>query len=530
MNTRTIKVGRRQRDFFGKVHEDFSMYDDLIRIQKKSFEEFLESGLIDTVKKHMPITVPLKSTGKKSKDIIVDFTGLKYEDPKISEEECKSKNLTYAGRAFLKVQITDTSTGETIEKDDVFLSNVPYMTDRGIFIINGAERVVVNQLVRSPGIYFVKEEEKDSNKELFIAHFLPVKGAWLEIIYNPNPGKEVLQIRIDRKRKFNFFLFMKAIGYENDLDILDLFPAKVDLEDELEIESNLDCTVLDDLHFSELEEFTPSRTTVRGMKLSEVKELLEKYDIREVRIAHKIAQITLDKMKKRYEKDGAITSLEAYKEMFIKLKPTEIPRGQKAKEEIDSMYFSEDKFDFSDIGRQKVQSRLNDVYKRYLKDVEKRELTEEELDTLTYPVNLKCIDKKDIILSARHLLEIEENPEFLDTRDHLGNKRVRAVGELMQIEFEKAYTKMLQHIPEKIAMAQQLNKVNPQTLINSRAIMTAFHQFFATSQLSQFMDQINPLSELTHKRRLSAIGPGGLKREHAKFEVRDVHHSHYGRM
>jgi len=523
-------VGRRQRDFFGKVHEDFSMYDDLIRIQKKSFEEFLESGLIDTVKKHMPITVPLKSTGKKSKDIIVDFTGLKYEDPKISEEECKSKNLTYAGRAFLKVQITDTSTGETIEKDDVFLSNVPYMTDRGIFIINGAERVVVNQLVRSPGIYFVKEEEKDSNKELFIAHFLPVKGAWLEIIYNPNPGKEVLQIRIDRKRKFNFFLFMKAIGYENDLDILDLFPAKVDLEDELEIESNLDCTVLDDLHFSELEEFTPSRTTVRGMKLSEVKELLEKYDIREVRIAHKIAQITLDKMKKRYEKDGAITSLEAYKEMFIKLKPTEIPRGQKAKEEIDSMYFSEDKFDFSDIGRQKVQSRLNDVYKRYLKDVEKRELTEEELDTLTYPVNLKCIDKKDIILSARHLLEIEENPEFLDTRDHLGNKRVRAVGELMQIEFEKAYTKMLQHIPEKIAMAQQLNKVNPQTLINSRAIMTAFHQFFATSQLSQFMDQINPLSELTHKRRLSAIGPGGLKREHAKFEVRDVHHSHYGRM
>ena len=529
MNTRTLKVGNRERVFFGKVQEDFAIYDDLIKIQKESFNEFLRTGLMESIKKHMPMTVPIKVTGKKNKEVIVNFSGIKYEDPKITEIECKLKNLSYSGRAFLKVQITDTSTGETVEKDDVFLCNVPYMTDRGIFIINGAERVVVSQLVRSPGIYFVKEEEKDSNKELFISHFLPVKGAWLEIMYNPNPGKEILQIRIDRKRKFNFFLFLKAIGYENDLDILDLFPVDLDLNADSDIEQYLDSMVLSDMNFQELDELEPPRTSIRGMRLQEAKPYLEKYGIEKVRVAHRVAQITLDKMKKRYEKEETLTSLNAYKEMYIKLRPTEIPKGQKAKEEIDNMYFVDDKFDFSEIGRKKIQTRLKDVYVRYLKEVENRDLGDDE-EKINYPITNRTVDKLDIIISARHLLELEKNLEFLDTRDHLGNKRVRAVGELMQIEFEKAFTKMLQHIPEKITMAQDLNKINPQSLINSRAIITAFHQFFATSQLSQFMDQVNPLSELTHKRRLSAIGPGGLKREHAKFEVRDVHHSHYGRM
>ncbi|BBE32121.1 hypothetical protein OSSY52_22620 [Tepiditoga spiralis] len=529
MNTRTLKVGNRERVFFGKVQEDFAIYDDLIKIQKESFNEFLRTGLMESIKKHMPMKVPIKITGKKTKEVIVNFSGIKYEDPKITEIECKLKNLSYSGRTFLKVQITDTSTGETIEKDDVFLCNIPYMTDRGIFIINGAERVIVSQLVRSPGIYFVKEEEKDSNKELFISHFLPVKGAWLEIMFNPNPGKEILQIRIDRKRKFNFFLFLKAIGYENDLDILDLFPVDLELSSEVDIESYLDSMVLSDMNFQELDELEPPRTSIRGMRLQEAMPYLEKYGIEKVRVAHRVSQITLDKMKKRYEKEGPLTSLEAYKEMYIKLRPTEIPKGQKAKEEIDNMYFVDDKFDFSEIGRKKIQTRLKDVYIRYLKEVENRDLGEDE-EKIEYPISNRTIDKLDIIISARHLLELEKNLEFLDTRDHLGNKRVRAVGELMQIEFEKAFSKMLQHIPEKITMAQDLNKINPQSLINSRAIITAFHQFFATSQLSQFMDQVNPLSELTHKRRLSAIGPGGLKREHAKFEVRDVHHSHYGRM
>ncbi|PNR95949.1 DNA-directed RNA polymerase subunit beta [Petrotoga sp. 9PWA.NaAc.5.4] len=530
MNTILRKVGKRERKFFGKVPENMSIYEDLVKIQKDSFNNFLNKSLMESIKRYMPIRVPIKTAAKKNKEILIDFVDVTYENPSISESECLDKGLTYSAKAFLKVRITDTSTGEMIEKDDVFLCNIPYLTDRGIFIINGAERVVVNQLVRSPGIYFIKEEETDSTKEMLIAHFLPVKGAWLEILINPNPGKEILQVRIDRKRKFNLFLFYRALGYENDLDILSLFPENVDLEDEFEVSKYKDCTVLSDLFFEELEKLEPPRKTTKGMILSDVIELFKNNGIKNIKVANRVAQITLDRMKKRYEKEGNLTSLEAYKEIYSKLKPTEIPRAQKAKEEIEDMYFNPSKFDFSEIGRQKAQTKLTQAYIDYLKEVEGKEIPQETAEKIKYPISSLAIDKLDIVLATRYLLKLEEYPEGLDTRDHLGNKRVRSVGELMQIEFERAFSKMIQHIPEKVAMSPALNKINPQSLINSRAIMIAFHQFFASSQLSQFLDQVNPLAELTHKRRLSAIGPGGLKREHAKFEVRDVHHSHYGRM
>nr|WP_199562149.1 DNA-directed RNA polymerase subunit beta [Petrotoga sp. 9PW.55.5.1] len=530
MNILTQEVGKRKRNFFGKVPEKTEIYEDLVKIQKDSFQDFLSNKIINTIKSYMPIKVPIKISGKKNKEFLIDFFEVKYEEPTNSESECRDKGLTYSGKAYLKVRITDTSTGEMIEKDDIFLCNIPHMTDRGIFIVNGAERVIVNQLVRSPGIYFIKEEETDTAKEMFIAHFLPVKGAWLEILFNPNPGKEIIQVRIDRKRKFNFFLFLKALGYENDLDILRLFPQEIDLEDEVELSNYLNCTVLSNLTFQELEKMDPPQKTISGMKLKEVLELLKKYDIKSVTVANRIAEVTMERMKKRYEKEGPLTSLEAYKEIFSKLRPSEIPKAQKAKEEIDNMYFNPEKFDFSLIGRQKIQTKLRKAYIDYLKEVEKKEIPQNSEEKIRYPINSLSLDKMDIILSARYLLQLEENTEGLDTRDHLGNKRVRSVGELLQIEFERAFSKMIQHAPEKLTGIQSINKISPQSLINSRALMTSFHQFFASSQLSQFLDQVNPLAELTHKRRLSAIGPGGLKREHAKFEVRDVHHSHYGRM
>jgi DNA-directed RNA polymerase subunit beta len=530
LNTVVREVGRRERKFFGKVPEKTEIYEDLVKIQKDSFRDFLDKKIMESIKRYMPIKIPVKASGKKNKEFLIDFVDVKFEDSSFSENECRDKGLTYAGKAYLKVRITDSATGEMIEKDDIFLCNIPYMTERGIFIVNGAERVIVNQLVRSPGVYFIKEEETDTSKEMFIAHFLPIKGAWLEILYNPNPGKEVLQVRIDRKRKFNFFLFLRALGYENDLDILRLFPKEIDLDDEVELSNYNNCTVLSDLSFQELDDMDPPRKSTYGMKLYEVLELLKKYEIKSVTVAHLVAEITLEKMKKRYEKEERLTSLEAYKEIFSKLKPTEIPRAQKAKEEIEDMYFNPDKFDFSQIGRQKIQVKLRKAYIDYLREVEKKDISEDMEDKIKYPIKTFAVDKLDIILSARYLLHVKENIEGLDTRDHLGNKRVRSVGELMQIEFERAFSKMIQHAPEKLAGVQSINKISPQSLINSRSIMTAFHQFFASSQLSQFLDQVNPLAELTHKRRLSAIGPGGLKREHAKFEVRDVHHSHYGRM
>jgi len=528
LNTITRKVGKRYRKFFGKVPENVNLYEDLVKIQKDSFNDFLNHKLLESIKSHMPIQVSVKSTGKKNKDILVDFFDTRYEKPVLTEDECRDKGLTYAAKVYLSVRITDTSTGEIIEKDDVFLCNVPYMTDRGIFIVNGAERVIVNQLVRSPGIYFIKEEETDTSKEMYTAHFLPDKGAWLEILYNPS--KEILQIRIDRKRKFNLFLFLRALGYESDLDILKLFPETINLEDDIEVSFHSECTVLSDLKFEELEKLEPPRRSTMGMKLSEIIDILKENEVETITVCNRVAQVTLDRMKKRYEKDGVLTPLDAYKEIYSKLKPNEIPRPQKAKEEIEDMYFNPSKFDFSNIGRQKVQTKLRGAYIEYLREVENKDIPPEMEEKIKYPFNSNAVEKLDIILSTRYLLKLPEKPEGLDTRDHLGNKRVRSVGELMKVEFERAFSKIVQHIPEKVAVAQSINKINPQSLINSRAIMTAFHQFFATSQLSQFLDQVNPLAELTHKRRLSAIGPGGLKREHAKFEVRDVHHSHYGRM
>ena len=194
MNTVTREVGRRERKFFGKVPEKSEIYEDLVKIQKDSFKDFLNNKVMESIKRYMPIKIPVKTSGKKNKEFLIDFVDVKFEDPSFSESECRDKGLTYAGKAYLKVRITDSATGEMIEKDDIFLCNIPYMTNRGIFIINGAERVIVNQLVRSPGVYFIKEEETDTSKEMFIAHFLPIKGAWLEILYNPNPGKRFFKL------------------------------------------------------------------------------------------------------------------------------------------------------------------------------------------------------------------------------------------------------------------------------------------------------------------------------------------------
>ncbi|WGS64121.1 DNA-directed RNA polymerase subunit beta [Marinitoga aeolica] len=532
MNTRVLKVGKRERHFFGKVKEDISLFHDLLEIQLDSFDWFVKEGVKEVLDKYSPITVELK--GKRKAKISLEFTEVWTEDPIFEEMECKEKGLSYTVPLKAKIRITDHSTGEIIEpSDSLFFGNIPKITDRSTFIINGAERVVVNQLVRSPGVYFVSEEQKSvkQTRPYFVAHFLPVKGAWLEIIYNPNPGKDFLQIRIDRKRKFNYFLFLRALGYDSDLAILDLYPHKINLNYDLTEYLEKNITILSDISVPESSDLYKDTKTYRGVRLTEkiVEELLD-LGVSEITVAHIVAQNTLDLFKKSYEsEDSVLTPEEAYKELFKKLRPGEIPRVNIATDYINNLYFNPNTFDFSMIGRKKIVNRMEDVYKKYLIEVEGKII--EKGEDIEYPhKEERILTKLDLILASRHLLEMKENPELLDTRDHLGNKRVRSVGELMQIEFERSFSKMLPILSEKLSIIPNIQKLNPNSLINSRAIMTTINQFFATSQLSQFMDQVNPLSELTHKRRLSAIGPGGLKREHAKFEVRDVHHSHYGRM
>lgn len=516
---RKAMFGKRERWVFGKVIEPLEI-PNLIEIQLKSFKWFLEEGLLDVLKKYSPIKSQIQrpDSRKNEKGFSLEFVRTRIGNPKYNIQECKDKGLTYSVPLYVTVRITDLYSGE-IKEEEAFFGYLPYMTDNASFIINGAERVIVNQLVRSPGVYFVDEPTKASSGSLpiLVAHFLPVKGAWLEILLNPN--KKVLQVRIDRRRKMNLFLLLKTLGYEDDLELLDLFVHDVDANDEYVLLEHVGSIILSDVKTrNEL-------IAERGAVLTEAltKKIAES-DVDIIKLPMPIAMSTLKAFHRTYGED--VKSEDAYIEIFRKLRPGEIPRINAAKNYLHNLYFSPDRFDFSEVGRHKINSRLRKVYKEYLKEVKKTEVPED----IEYAEESTVLTELDIVLAARHLAQIESHPELLDTKDHLGNKRVRTVGELMQNEFEKAFVKIHKLLEEKLTIYTSFDKVTVQNLVNVRTLMTTLHQFFATSQLSQFMDQVNPLAELTHKRRLSAIGPGGLKREHARFEVRDVHHSHYGRM
>ncbi|MDK2951633.1 MAG: DNA-directed polymerase subunit beta [Kosmotogales bacterium] len=516
---RDVQFGKRKRKIFGKVIEPVEI-PDLIEIQTKGFKKFLDQGLLSVLKKYSPIKSQTQKSDlrKGEKGFSMEFIKTRTGEPKYNIQECKDKGLTYSVPLNVTVRITDLFTGE-IKEEEAFFGYLPYMTDNASFIINGAERVIVNQLVRSPGVYFVDEPTKTAggNLPLFVAHFLPVKGAWFEILLNPN--KDLMQVRIDRRRKMNFFLLLRALGYENDFELLRLFETKVECADLSHLEPFFGSMLLQDVVINN------EIVAKKGESMTEeLATLLVNSDLMNVKMPMQFATNTLNALKKTYGEE--FNSNDAYIEIFRKLRPGEIPRINAAKNYLYNLYFSPDRIDFSEVGRYKINSSLKRAYKDYMINYEGRN-PDEDFD---YFEQAQVLTEKDIILAARMLSKLLKQPELLDTKDHLGNKRVRTVGELMEVEFEKAFVKIHKLLQEKINLNNSFEKMTVQNLVNVRTLMTTLHQFFATSQLSQFMDQVNPLSELTHKRRLSAIGPGGLKREHARFEVRDVHHSHYGRM
>ncbi|MDI9375152.1 MAG: DNA-directed RNA polymerase subunit beta, partial [Thermotogota bacterium] len=517
---RKANFGKRERWVFGRVYEPLEI-PNLIEIQTRSFNRFIDEGLLSVLKKYSPIKSQIQRSDLKKgeKGFSLDFVETRIGEAKHSIQECKDKGLTYSVPLYVTVRITDLYTGE-IKEEEAFFGYLPYMTDNASFIINGAERVIVNQLVRSPGVYFVDEPTKAASGSLpiYVAHFLPVKGAWFEILLNPN--KQIMQARIDRRRKLNFFVFLKTLGYEDDVELLKLFENVIDATDEDELLANVGSMVLKEIR-------TPGGEVIaeKGKPLTEemIAKIVES-DVKTVSLPLPIAMRTYLALQKTYGQ--GMSEDDAFIELFRKLRPGEIPRINAAKSYINNLYFSPDRFDFSDVGRYKVNARLKKVYQDYLREVEGKKVSK---DT-DYAESSGMLTPLDVVLAARHLTEIESRPELLDTKDHLGNKRVRTVGELMETEFEKAFIKIHKLLEEKLTIYTSFDKITVQSLVNVRTLMTTLHQFFATSQLSQFMDQVNPLAELTNKRRLSAIGPGGLKREHARFEVRDVHHSHYGRM
>jgi len=421
--------GGRLRRNFAKIPEILEV-PNLIDIQRKSYDWFRNEGLQEVFEDISPIE---DFTG----NLAVEFGEHQFQEHKYDVDECKEKDMTYSSPLFVTVRFINRETGE-IKEQVVFMGDFPLMTDKGTFIINGTERVVVSQLVRSPGVYFDKELDKASDKELYYAKIIPSRGAWLEF---ETDKRDVIGVRIDRKRKQPVTVLLRAMGYEEDEQILSYFGG-----------SSLIGTTL--------------------------------------------------------EKDHTGSRDEALVDIYRKLRPGEPPTADSANTLLENLFFNRKRYDLARVGRYKLNKKLG-------VDVDL------SITTLTF---------EDVLQTIRYLLDIiESEMEEVDDIDHFGNRRVRSVGELIQNQVRIGLARMERVVRERMT-TQDVEAITPQNLINIRPVVAAIKEFFGSSQLSQFMDQTNPLAGLTHKRRLSALGPGGLSRERAGFEVRDVHPSHYGRM
>ena len=375
----------------------------------------------------------------------LSFRDHRFEPPKYSIAECKERDITYAAPLFLTAEFTNNITGE-IKSQTVFMGDFPLMTPRGTFVINGTERVVVSQIVRSPGVYFERTIEKTSDKDVFTTKIIPSRGAWLEFEVDK---KDMVGVRIDRKRKQSVTVFLKALGWTSA-------------------------------------------------------QILEQFG-------------EFESMKLTLEKDNVETQDDALLDIYRKLRPGEPPTKEAAQNLIENLYFNPKRYDLAKVGRFKINKKLGMEL-----DLSRGLLTIEDIvGTIKY---LVALHRGDALLEYGKEVRVET-----DDIDHFGNRRLRTVGELIQNQVRTGLSRMERVVRERMT-TQDVEAITPQTLINIRPVVASIKEFFGTSQLSQFMDQTNPLSGMTHKRRLSALGPGGLSRERAGFEVRDVHPSHYGRM
>ncbi len=437
-----ISYARIDKKVDGVSYEKFEI-PNLIELQLDSFAWFVDKGLRELFDEISPIK---DFTGK-----VMELQFLDYEfgAPKYSEEECRTKDLTFSKPLYVNVELLIKETGE-IQRQRVYMGDYPWMTDQGTFVINGAERVVVSQLVRSPGVYYSETEDPASGRMLFSAKVIPNRGAWLEFETN---NKDQLWVKVDRKRKIAATTLLRAVGYEQNDEIAALFTA-VDIE-----------------------------------------------------VEHPFIAATLDK-------DLTRTQAEALIEVYKKLRPGDPPTGDNARQLVESLFFNFRRYDLGRVGRYKFNKKLDPVAARL---------------GVELPREGRTITREDIAAIVGHLIECNRGLHPKDDIDHLGNRRIRANGELIQNAFRIGLLRMERVVRERMTI-QELDKATPNALINIRPVVAAMKEFFGGSQLSQFMDQTNPLAELTSKRRLSALGPGGLSRERAGFDVRDVHHSHYGRI
>jgi len=488
----TIKAGRRTRVSFSKITEPLEL-PNLIEIQRTSYEDFFNEKLLETFRDISPIQ---DFTG----NLVLEFISYSLGEPKYSVEECKERDVTYAAPLKVLVRLINKETGE-VKEQEVFMGDFPLMTDKGTFIINGAERVIVSQLVRSPGVYFDKMIDT-SGKTLYSANIIPNRGAWLEFEVDANSA---MYVRVDRTRRVPATVLVRALGLGDDAQILEFFGES-------------ECI-----------------------------------------------RATLERASTDSEEEALI-------EIYKRLRPGEPPTVDSARSLFEALFMDPKRYDLASVGRYKVNKKLDfgeqllgSVLHSDMTDVNTGEVllkagtkvtrdlvaqinewaaqkrvkhayilgkNDELLKIVTngFPgKEAKTILKDDILAAINYLIVLTQGHGETDDIDHLGNRRVKSVGELLQNQFRIGLSRMERVIKERMTI-QDVDVITPQALINIRPVVAAIKEFFGSSQLSQFMDQPNPLAELTHKRRLSALGPGGLSRDRAGFEVRDVHHSHYGRM
>jgi DNA-directed RNA polymerase subunit beta len=438
-----------RRESFSHIPEVLPL-PNLIQTQTDSFHWFVQTGLRELLDEITPIT---DFTGK---NLELHFRDYYFEEPKFSEEECRTRDLTFSKPLKVEVDLVIKETDE-VKHQTVFMGDFPWMTEQGTFIINGAERVVVSQLVRSPGVYYTAAEDPATGRMLFAAKVIPNRGAWLEF---ETSNKDLLSVKVDRKRKIPVTTLLRAVGFEDSAEMLKLF-GKVDDNPE-----------------------------------------------------HPYVQLTLDK-------DTAATQDEALIEVYKKLRPGDPPTVDNARALVTSLFFNFRRYDLGRVGRYKLNKALGDAATKL-----KIELPSEASENLR---DARVISRNDIVAIIGKLIELNNGRGTPDDIDHLGNRRIRANGELIQNQFRIGLLRMERVVKERMTITDS-DQATPNTLINIRPVVAAMKEFFGGSQLSQFMDQTNPLAELTNKRRLSALGPGGLSRERAGFDVRDVHPSHYGRM
>ena len=479
----------------------------MLNIQLESWEGFAQAGTAPSRRKNKGLQAVFKTNfpiTDARENFLLEFVEYNVEKPKYTVAECEERGLTYAVPLKAKLRLSQKAEDgksyvNTIEQD-VYLGNLPAMTDRGTFIINGAERVVVSQLHRSPGVFF-SESIHPNGTPIFSARIIPFRGSWVEFATDIN---NIMYAYIDRKKKFPVTTLLRALGYSSDDEILELFNlvdeidvAKVDLKDYV---GQIICSDVVDKKTGEIfisKDATLTDEAIKKIKKSSIKKL--RFLKPEGGESSVIAN-TISKDVSRSEEDALGT-------IYRQLRSGDAPDLDTAKTLIDRLFFNEKRYDLGDVGRYRMNSKLG----------------------LDVPLSTTTLTKQDIVAIINYVIELQQGKKSMDDIDHLGNRRVRTVGEQIAQQFNIGLARMARTIRERMNIRDSGN-LTPQDLVNARTITSVINAFFGTNPLSQFMDQTNPLAELTNKRRMSALGPGGLTRERAGFEVRDVHYTHYGRL